>query len=114
EQPTAQSRKTASLYRANDEGGRALANVPSCADAHGRPYHLLHGAQILPAQSPRSARATLHSCSIGTYVRATLKLRNWPNQAARIQIDLNQQRNRRLRSGAERVSNRILLSCALP
>src|SRR5207253_133048 len=65
--PRGRSRKMASPCRANAAAARAPANVPSCADARVRPCRRLHGAQPPLVQSPRNARATLHSCSIETY-----------------------------------------------
>src|SRR2546423_11439095 len=87
--PKARSRKMVRLYRANDEGARALINVPSCADAHDPLCRRLHAAPTPPAQSPRSARVTLHSCLIETYVRGTLNLSDWRNQADRMRNPLS-------------------------
>src|SRR5262249_49899762 len=82
--PKARLRRTASLYRANDEADREQTTAPSCAGARDRLCRRLRAAPLPPAQSRCSAREKLHSCLIEPYARATLNLREGLNQAARM------------------------------
>src|SRR6516225_173332 len=81
--PKVRSRKRANPCLAADEAFRALTTDPFCADARAQPCRRLHAAALPPLQLPRNAHATLQSCSIGTYARATLNLRERLNQADR-------------------------------
>src|SRR5262245_13731590 len=82
--PRGRSRKTANPCLVADEAFRALTTDPFCADARAQPCRRLHAALLPPVQSPRNARATLHSRSIEPYARATLNLREGLNQADRM------------------------------
>src|SRR5262249_10755078 len=79
--PKARLRRTASPYRANGEADRGQTIAPSCADARDRLCRRLRAAPLPPPQLRSSARETIPSYSIEPYVKATLNLRNWSNQA---------------------------------